>query len=191
MTSMVQTEAPAAGRPDARLLERVFNGCFLVTERTELVGGAQEPYYQPARDDRSIAAVIYRSDYVSSALHEVAHWCIAGTARRKLPDYGYWYAPDGRNADQQRAFERVEAKPQALEWCFSQVCGVAFNVSADNLNGLASSQQNFVQAIAQAGYQFQCNGLPPRGQRFFAALQPVLGRSLSISDLTFDPAHLR
>jgi elongation factor P hydroxylase len=75
----------------------------------------------------------YREDYFASALHEVAHWCIAGEQRRQQLDFGYWYAPDGRSPEQQGAFEAVEYKPQALEWFFSLACGYRFRLSADNL----------------------------------------------------------
>ena len=34
---------------------------------------------------------------------------------------------------QQQAFERVEVKPQALEWLFNLCCGHRFRISADNL----------------------------------------------------------
>src|SRR3546814_12851389 len=63
----------------------------------------------------------------------VAHWCLAGAARRRQDDYGYWYAADGRDLEQQHLFEQVEVKPQALELLFSDVCGLNFCVSVDNL----------------------------------------------------------
>jgi elongation factor P hydroxylase len=65
-------------------------------------------------------------DYLASALHEVAHWCLAGVERRKLEDYGYWYSPDGRSRGEQSAFENVEARPQALEWILSDTCNSCF-----------------------------------------------------------------
>ena len=67
------------------------------------------------------------------SLLELSHWCVAGEARRRLPDFGYWYAPDGRSAAQQQSFERVEIKPQALECLFTLACGRPFQVSQDNL----------------------------------------------------------
>ena len=100
---------------DSRRLEEVFNRCFLLTENTRLVGGSAEPLYRPAGDGQEQHLLYYREDYFASALHEVAHWCIAGEARRQLVDFGYWYAPEGRDSQQQRAFESVEVKPQALE----------------------------------------------------------------------------
>jgi hypothetical protein len=66
-------------------------------------------------------------------LVEMSHWCVAGDARRRLSDFGYWYAPDGRSAAQQQAFEHVEIKPQALECLFTLACGRHFQVSQDNL----------------------------------------------------------
>mgnify|MGYP003609233804 FL=1 len=66
-------------------------------------------------------------------LLEQSHWSLTGSERRSLSDFGYWYAPDGRTAAQQQAFERVEIKPQALECLFSLACGRNFQVSQDNL----------------------------------------------------------
>lgn len=42
-----------------------------------------------------------------------------GEKRRQLVDFGYWYAPDGRSAEQQELFQAVEVKPQAMEWILS------------------------------------------------------------------------
>ena len=96
---------------DAPQVMCLFNREFAVSDKTELIGGAAEPYYQPGSPHR----IYFRADYLRSALHEVAHWCVAGRRRRDLPDYGYWYSPDGRHADQQQAFFTVEARPQAIE----------------------------------------------------------------------------
>ena len=95
-------------------LVRVFNRVFQAAEATILCGGAAEPYYEPGAP----SVIYFREDFDRSALHEVAHWCVAGPVRRGLSDYGYWYAPDGRNAEQQSAFYSVEVKPQAIEALF-------------------------------------------------------------------------
>jgi len=57
-----------------------FNRCF-VQSHTKLVGGASEPLYEPGKQE---ARVYFREDYASSALHEIAHWCIAGADRRPV-----------------------------------------------------------------------------------------------------------
>ena len=114
---------------DAPQVMCLFNREFAVSDKTELIGGAAEPYYQPGSPHR----IYFRADYVRSALHEVAHWCVAGPLRRGLPDYGYWYAPDGRNAEQQSAFYSVEVKPQAIEALFCEALDLTFAVSVDNL----------------------------------------------------------
>ncbi len=115
-------------------LESVFRACFNESENTLLRGGAVEPFYQPAGGERSVNLLIYREDFFASALHEIAHWCVAGNARRRQRDFGYWYAPEGRSSQQQTAFEAMEVKPQALEWFFSKACGYRFQVSVDNFN---------------------------------------------------------
>ena len=114
-------------------LEGIFQACFAKTHNTTLVGGNDEPLYMPKLDNQGLHTIYYRFDYFSSALHEIAHWCIAGDAKRMLVDYGYWYEPDGRNAQQQKAFMQVEVKPQAIEKAFSIASGVDFRVSMDNI----------------------------------------------------------
>mgnify|MGYP000929339538 CR=1 FL=1 len=99
-----------------------------------LVKGDFEPEYFPAHDSAP-ARIQFAHGFFNSALHEISHWTIAGEKRRLLPDLGYWYAPDGRTADQQALFEQVEIKPQAIEWMFSQAFGRKFRVSLDNLTG--------------------------------------------------------
>jgi len=102
-------------------LESVFNALFLPTYGTRLVGGADEPLYLPAKHGKP-HTIYYRDDYTSSALHECAHWCIAGPERRQLEDYGYWYAPDGRSREQQRSSglpERADMLVDNLSVLFS------------------------------------------------------------------------
>ncbi|KAA8734338.1 elongation factor P hydroxylase [Acinetobacter qingfengensis] len=107
-----------------------------------LIRGEHEPEYFPA-DSRQPARIQFAHGFFNSALHEISHWCIAGHKRRTLPDLGYWYAPDGRTAEQQALFEQVEVKPQALEWLFAQACLRPFRVSLDNLTGVSGDGTTF------------------------------------------------
>ena len=156
-------------------LEQVFRGCFHADYRTRLEGGAAEPLYLPARSGED-AVIYYRQDYAASTLHEVAHWCIAGAGRRQQEDYGYWYAPDGRSADQQRAFERVEVLPQALEWHFALASGVPFHVSVDNLLAPGGGGSGFATAVLEQARRFFPEPPPTRGARFRDALARHFGR---------------
>lgn len=167
-------------------LVQLFERCFFQEFNTRLEGGADEPLYLPTMMDQP-ARILFTRDYFASALHEVAHWCIAGEARRQLADYGYWYAPDGRNPAEQRAFEKVEVKPQALEWIFSTACGTGFRVSADNLAPGMGASCGFKEAIA-AQAQAYCVDLPSRPARFVAALQGFYGVG-KVLDPTLYPAE--
>jgi len=152
-------------------LESVFKACFLRSFNTVLCGGANEPLYQPKQDENDVHRIFYRHDYFASALHEIAHWCIAGEARRQLLDFGYWYAEDGRSQQQQAEFEKVEIKPQAIEWAFSIACNKPFRVSIDNLLGDASNEEAFTRNVHQQLENYQQFGFPPRAQQFIAALE--------------------
>jgi len=166
--SSMRCSAPAvAVEPDAGILEQLFRALFFSRWRTLLVGGGDEPVYLPARDATDVHRIIYREDFFASALHEVAHWCIAGEARRQQLDYGYWYQPDGRSAEQQRVFERVEVKPQALEWLFATAAGQPFRISADNLHGDAGCSAEFAAAVQTQARNY-CRGAMPLRARLFA-----------------------
>ena len=175
-------------------LEALFSRCFALPYATRLVGGAAEPLYLPARDTGGEHRLYYREDYFASALHEVSHWCIAGVARRRERDFGYWYAPEGRTGAQQRAFEAVEAGPQALEWIFSQACAYPFKLSADNFDPVTGDLpdiQPLAGAVLARARAWQEKGLPYRAGRFYRALcrefgsvRPVGALELRLEDLS-------
>lgn len=152
------------------LLEQVFRDCFHAQYRTALVGGGEEPLYQPAGAGGGDHRIVYREDFFASALHEAAHWCIAGVQRREQVDYGYWYAPDGRDPAQQRHFEKVEVKPQAVEWHFALACNTGFRISVDNLEGEGSDGLAFAVAVTEQAQHYCRTGLPARAQQLRLAL---------------------
>lgn len=169
-------------------LIQVFNHTFLRSHNTELVRGDGEPIYLPASEGFDHHRIEFAHGFFASALHEISHWCIAGAERRKLVDFGYWYEPDGRSADQQREFEKVEIKPQAIEWVLSKSCGRKFNISTDNLDGdpeqVAAGRSRFAQNVYNQVQHYMENGLPERAEVLKNALldyyQP--GLTLTASD---------
>lgn len=156
-------------RPNANALIELFNTLFEERDHTVLLGGADEPVYLPARDECVPAQVIFTQDYVSSALHEVAHWCLAGAERRQQLDYGYWYCPE-RSRQQQQDFEHAEVRPQALEAVFSDACGHSFRPSYDRLAEPNYRSVKFEHAITAQKQRFLDRGLPPRAALFQQAL---------------------
>ena len=164
-----------------QMIIQLFDSLFLDCENTQLIGGADEPLYIPSISKNKPHQLLFRENFLSSALHEIAHWCIAGKKRRLPQDFGYWYEPDGRTVDQQAHFESVEVKPQALEWLFSNACGQKFtpssdNLSADNLNASAQDpkavDKAFNQALVkQATHWCQTKQLPPRAKLFIDGLK--------------------
>lgn len=154
----------------------VFDCALGTPSRTRLRGGGEEPLYLPASAADDWACIRFTRDYFSSALHEIAHWCVAGEARRKQVDYGYWYAPDGRNEEQQKRFEKVEVVPQALEWIFSVASGTKFRISSDNLEAQCEPSQRF-KASVFAQVQYYCeHGLHNRAADFALALARTFGQ---------------
>ena len=132
-----------------------------------LVKGDFEPEYFPATDSTP-ARIQFAHGFFNSALHEISHWSIAGEQRRLLPDLGYWYAPDGRTAEQQALFEQVEIKPQAIEWLFATAFGRKFRVSLDNLTGEGSDGNRFKDHVfAQVQAYFSGQAQLPRDAKHF------------------------
>lgn len=113
----------------------IFNNCFASSHNTILVSGADEPIYLPGDETTPFNRIVFANGFFASALHEIAHWCVAGPSRWHLVDFGYWYCPDGRDAMTQSKFEAVEIAPQSYEWMLSVAAGFPFQVSCDNLNG--------------------------------------------------------
>jgi elongation factor P hydroxylase len=176
----------------ATRLEAVFAACFASRLQTRLEGGAGEPLYQPAQSPGQASVIYYRADYFASALHEIAHWCIAGTERRKLLDFGYWYAPDGRTAAQQHAFEAVECKPQAMEWLFARACGSRFKLSADNLDpnsGNIPDTSGFRRQVYRQAVLWQ-QALPQRAAEFYQGLCREFGTTTAVEKLSLSLTEL-
>ncbi|MDE1463923.1 elongation factor P hydroxylase [Spartinivicinus sp. A2-2] len=168
----------------------LFNQCFQQSENTVLVKGDNEPLYLPQSETSPYHQVIFAHGFFSSALHEIAHWCIAGPQRRLLLDYGYWYQPDGRTQQQQTAFEQVESKPQALEWIFSKAAGIRFFISADNLSGPPIDTSAFKQAIFRETLNYLEVGLPKRAQLFTEQLLNHYQPGLTLNNDQFSLTEL-
>lgn len=149
----------------AELLSSWFERCFFSDYGTRLVGGAQEPLYLPSKENER-PVIRFRDDYVSSALHEVAHWCIAGKDRLSLVDYGYWYEANTRTESQQKVFEHVEVRPQAVECALHWCCGLTFRVSVDNFSLPDYDASPFAERVSAMLKELIVLGLPKRAERF-------------------------
>ncbi|WP_286262663.1 elongation factor P hydroxylase [Thalassotalea atypica] len=148
----------------------IFNRTFFKDYNTKLIRGDDEPIYLPSSNDCNYHQIIFAHGYYASALHEIAHWCVAGKERRLLEDFGYWYEPDGRSAEQQKAFEQVEIKPQAIEWALCAAANKKFDVSVDNLNGVGSDRLAFKAAVYRQLQIYLAQGFPARVVQLMSAL---------------------
>lgn len=148
----------------------LFDTLFRDSEYTVLVRGDDEPVYLPADASHPFARIVFAHGFFSSALHEIAHWCVAGVQRRQQIDFGYWYAPDGRTPEQQQEFESLEIKPQAIEWILAMAAGFRFRVSCDNLLGGPFDLEAFKVRIHGEVLRRFSEGLPARTQRLVEAL---------------------
>ncbi|MEH6445639.1 MAG: elongation factor P hydroxylase [Oceanospirillaceae bacterium] len=135
-------------------------------------GGAQEPFYE-APTESANAILYFRDNYPRSLLHELSHFCLAGNRRRSLDDFGYWYSPCGRTAEEQLKFELVEARPQGLEKVICEVIGIHFSPSLDDFSGRPPSEL-FLLNLEKA-YQEMCLEPPPTAKKILAGLNIYVG----------------
>jgi elongation factor P hydroxylase len=174
---MTDAERPSAAGVTAGVAHGIaatFNALFLRSHFTELRGGGDEPLYLP-RTTSAPARIIHTRDYAASALHEAAHWCIAGAHRRRLIDYGYDYVPPPRLPVQQQAFFENEIRAQALESILAAATGLPFRVSHDDPDADAGAVQRFARAVSAEAARLGERGLPPRAARLHAALLARFG----------------
>lgn len=150
-------------------LIKIFESTFFNRFNTKLICGGDEPIYLPADKDHASHRIIFAHGFYASALHEIAHWLVAGEKRRLLEDFGYWYEPDGRSAEQQAEFEKVEIVPQAIEWAVAVSCGFKFDVSADNLSGIEIDRMGFKHKVHQQVLSYLENGFSARTKDLLTA----------------------
>ena len=152
----------------------IFNQCFEEEYNTRLVKGGDEPIYIPANDEVPYNAIYFARGFYSSALQ----------------DFGYWYEPDGRSEERQRDFEKVEVKPQALEWILATAAGFRYFASADNLNGNPGDTQPFKQAVYEQVKTYAEKGLPKRAETLRHALAQFYGTEDRIDLAKFDVTRI-
>ncbi|WP_163932944.1 elongation factor P hydroxylase [Paraferrimonas sp. SM1919] len=173
-------------------LIQIFDQSFFESENTRLIKGEGEPIYLPAHGDTRYHRIEFAHGFYASAMHEIAHWCLAGKVRRQLPDYGYWYIGDGRDAKQQSEFEKVEIKPQAIEWGLCLAAGFTFNVSSDNLDGVTPDRLSFQHKVYDQLCQYFAKGFPKRAQQLMDALQDFYGtQTPQLSSVHYQGMYLR
>ena len=148
------------------LIIQTFNQGLGFQFDTKLIDEGTEPIYQPAQHHGEAHKIFFAHGYWSSALHELAHWCIAGSERRKLLDYGYWYKPNRSQKDDRQRFLQSEARPQALEWHFTVALGQDFFVSLDDFSNDQNMLEEFRRMIRKEAIDLHQNSLPPRAQVF-------------------------
>lgn len=134
----------------------------------KIEGGADEPFYSAPTKSRQ-AVLYFKSNYPRSLLHEISHFCLAGDKRRAIDDFGYWYSPCGRTAEQQKQFEKVEARPQGLEKALCQIAGLPFSPSLDDFSGRPPSE-DFLQQLNVA-YKEMTLSPPPTAQQALRGLK--------------------
>jgi elongation factor P hydroxylase len=171
----------------------IFHDKFAISHEVRLRGGGKEPLYLPASRENSHNLLIFKNNYVESALHEIAHWCIAGRERLKLEDWGYWYQPEGRSNEQQMRFMAVESRNQAVEWALCTAAGVRFRPSLDNPGWMdcEGRVQEFHNQIVSHLRGYLVHGLPERAGILYRAFQERRGLRHDFSAAMFSPEDLK
>jgi elongation factor P hydroxylase len=157
-------------------IEASFAACFLKSHHTILCGGFSEPEYIPSMKPSAELPhrIHYTKDYLASALHETAHWCIAGPERRQLKDYGYFYESGTRNLRAQKKFMVHEVRPQAVEAMFHEALLIPFQVSLDALHfepAIRKTLQASFEQEVEAELARVCIDPPYRAKVFYQRLR--------------------
>ena len=144
----------------------VFN-CTFSDHSVVMRGGYREPMYIPGMD---VAEIRYTLDHTASALHEAAHWCIAGRRRRRNTDYGYFYEPPPRSGMHRVRFEDVDIEAQSVEVLLAEAAGSQFQPSADDVDVPLFLLEAFSSRILERARERRQVGLPKRADKFRVAL---------------------
>ena len=144
----------------------VFN-CTFSDHSVVMHGGYREPMYIPGMD---VAEIRYTLGHTASALHEAAHWCIAGRRRRRNTDYGYFYEPPPRSGMHRVRFEDVEIEAQSVEVLLAEAAGSQFQPSADDVDVPLFLLEAFSSRILERARERRQVGLPKRADKFRVAL---------------------
>ena len=102
--------------------------------------------------------------------------------------------PDGRDQNQQQAFEQVEIKPQAIEWALCVATGKDFDVSTDNLLGDGETDRfAFKAKVFQQVLAYLESGFPVDAEIFIAVLAKYYQRPwpLTASHFQYRPEQNR
>ena len=163
--SNVISKLSAGDRQLADKIEADFHSLFLESHRTQLRARAGDPVYLPAASATDLSQIIYSNHFWRSALHELAHWFIAGRQRREQRDYDYWYQPERSKAKLQRDFLAAEIKPQALEWHLCSALGQDFFVSLDSFGEDQETLHWFRTAVKDEALRRLRSELPTRAMK--------------------------
>lgn len=153
---------------DDEYCQKLINAFADILPNLTIKGDAEEPFYEAPRINTR-AILYFRSNHPRSLLHEISHYCLAGNRRRGMDDFGYWYAPCGRTAEEQQRFEVVESRPQGLEKVMCEIVGLKFSPSLDDFSGRPPSE-SFLQALELTYQEMRVNP-PPTANKVLTGLK--------------------
>ncbi len=145
---------------------QLFNTEFKDTEATIIAESPDEPIYLPVDESNSFNRILYTKDSYTSVLHEISHWCIAGSERRKKIDYGYWYKPGSQTPKEAELYKKFESKTHGIEWIFCIAAGVPFHIIPNNVAAGFEISQDLKEGVYAATLNYLNHGLPANAERF-------------------------
>ena len=162
------------------LLDAVIRALKQIFPDLRVEGGAPEPFYQAPKKN-SPAILFFRDDHIRSLFHELAHYSLAGSKRRTIDDFGFWYVPCGRDTYEQQRFEEVEARPQGLEKLFCEIWHIPFSPSLDDFSGHPISN-TFIENLENAYIEMK-ERPPTTAKRVIEGMYHFVKTDLAISDI--------
>jgi elongation factor P hydroxylase len=168
----------------------LFNSEFTQTDNTIIAESLDEPIYLPRDATHPFNRILYTQGSYTSVLHEISHWCIAGSERRLKIDYGYWYKPESQTLEEAELYKKFEAKTHGIEWIFSIAAGVPFYIIPNNLSAGFEVSQDLKEAVHAATLNYLNSGLPVSAERFKQALLKYYKREAVFNRVLFKLENL-
>lgn len=168
---------------DQQFCEALTDVLANVFPEIDIVGGGEEPFYEAPKGNLK-GRLIFRETFPRSLLHELSHFCLAGSKRRQEDDFGYWYVPSGRSESEQVRFEEAEARPQGLEKLMCEIVGLKFSPSFDN-DSVSPVSAKFAEKL-EAAYQEMKTNPPATAKK---ALQGLARLNLTVDLNKKETAH--
>ncbi|XPE56836.1 elongation factor P hydroxylase [Shigella flexneri] len=109
-----------------------------------------------------LTVLVFAHGFLASALHEIFTRVSPVKQKREQVDFGYWYCPDGRDAETKGQFEDVEVKPQAFDCVVARGGGFRSTLAATTWKVTLNRTIVFQRRVHAQVMTYLTRGIPSR-----------------------------